>query len=58
MTMNGDIFKIVLLQKSDLAKAIVGFVRGAFESDCAFVARFDRGGRIDAALPRARSEPR
>lgn len=58
MTMTGDIFKVVLLQKYDLAKAIVGFVRGAFESDCAFVARFGRGGRIDVALPRARCEPR
>lgn len=58
MTMIGRKFQVMLLQESDLAKAIVGCVQGPFAPDCAFVARFGRGGRIDAAFPRAGSEPR
>lgn len=45
------------LQEHDLAKAIVGLVQGALEPYNGFVARFGRGIRICAALPRAGSEP-
>ena len=48
----------MLLQKFDLAEAIAGLVQGAFEPDCAFVARFGHGGRIDATIPCAGSELR
>ncbi len=48
----------MLLQKFDLAEAIAGLVQGAFEPDCAFVARFGHGGRIDADFPCAGSELR